>query len=402
MLGCVKAVYTQFFDKEGTADHEANLHHHHARPRGRFFESKPLHCGRGRANITRVSYNKAVDMHILFIEVEGTPDQLSRVERELGAMGYLPDGQRPATVILLEPELEDRPGEVLPVLELIDRFHFNISYISSQENGGACQHFRMGLLVEDEAAVSRFMREASTLCPVRVIHYDHAEKNLDNTAFYLNFAGEVGRRAGLDQQDRRELMVNANQVMQMLDGRDEAPYKTFEYIGKFAAQLDACRGDAYEVRLTEWQGRCGARMRVAEPPAGCNVTVIEKDGEVLFVGPRALPACGRRPWRRFPRWPGISAAPASARPSSPTQASVDHCGLLDLYDDVYMSRKCLQNFEWERAEGAKSARAQPRARALCAHRQAAVGLSAAHGGAPACGGRVACALPEPAGAHRHV
>ena len=91
-------------------------------------------------------------------------------------MGYLPDGQRPATVILLEFELEDRPGEVLPVLELIDRFHFNISYISSQENGGACQHFRMGLLVEDEAAVSRFMREASTLCPVRVIHYDHAEK----------------------------------------------------------------------------------------------------------------------------------------------------------------------------------------------------------------------------------
>ena len=208
---------------------------------GAFLKASRSIAGAG-ANITRVSYNKAVDMHILFIEVEGTKDQLSRVERELGAMGYLPDGQRPATVILLEFELEDRPGEVLPVLELIDRFHFNISYISSQENGGACQHFRMGLLVEDEAAVSRFMREASTLCPVRVIHYDHAEKNLDNTAFYLNFAGEVGRRAGLDQQDRRELMVNANQVMQMLDGRDEAPYKTFEYIGKFAAQLDACRG----------------------------------------------------------------------------------------------------------------------------------------------------------------
>ena len=32
-----------------------------------------------------------------------------------------------------------------------------------------------------------------------------------------------------------------------------------------------------------------------------------------------------------------------------THADVDHCGLLDLYDDVYMSLKCLQNFEWERA-----------------------------------------------------
>lgn len=312
---------------------------------GAFLKASRSIAGAG-ANITRVSYNKAVDMHILFIEVEGTPDQLSRVERELGAMGYLPDGQRPATVILLEFELEDRPGEVLPVLELIDRFHFNISYISSQENGGACQHFRMGLLVEDEAAVSRFMREASTLCPVRVIHYDHAEKNLDNTAFYLNFAGEVGCRAGLDQQDRRELMVNANQVMQMLDGRDEAPYKTFEYIGKFAAQLDACRGDAYEVRLTEWQGRCGARMRVAEPPAGCNVTVIEKDGEVLFVD--AGFACMRQET--------VAALSTLARHFGSrqrtaiiTHADVDHCGLLDLYDDVYMSRKCLQNFEWERA-----------------------------------------------------
>lgn len=190
------------------------------------------------------------------------------------------------------------------------------------------------------------MREASTLCPVRVIHYDHAEKNLDNTAFYLNFAGEVGRRAGLDQQDRRELMVNANQVMQMLDGRDEAPYKTFEYIGKFAAQLDACRGDAYEVRLTEWQGRCGARMRVAEPPAGCNVTVIEKDGEVLFVD--AGFACMRQET--------VAALSTLARHFGSrqrtaiiTHADVDHCGLLDLYDDVYMSRKCLQNFEWERA-----------------------------------------------------
>lgn len=190
------------------------------------------------------------------------------------------------------------------------------------------------------------MREASALCPVRVIHYDQAEKNLDNTAFYLNFANEVGHRAGLDQQDRRELMVNANQVMQMLDGRDEAPYKTFEYIGKFAAQLDACRGDAYEVRLTEWQGRCGARMRVAEPPVGCNVTVIEKDGEVLFVD--AGFACMRQETvatlSTLARHFG-----SRQRTAIITHADVDHCGLLDLYDDVYMSRKCLQNFEWERA-----------------------------------------------------
>ena len=40
-------------------------------------------------------------------------------------MGYLPDGQRPATVILLEFELEDRPGEVLPVLEQLEPWTYD-------------------------------------------------------------------------------------------------------------------------------------------------------------------------------------------------------------------------------------------------------------------------------------
>ena len=298
------------------------------------------------ANITRVSYNKAVDMHILFLEVDGTPQQLARVERELGALGYLPDERRPVSVMLLSFQLRDQPGEVVPVLELIERYRFNISYISSQQSGGAYQDFRMGLLVEDEAAVQRFMREAAALCPVRMIHYDQAEKNLDNTAFYLNFANEVGRRAGLDEADRHALMIDANLVMQMLDGRDEAPYKTFEYIGRFAAQLRASLGGAYEARLSAWEGRGGARVLLAEPPAGCNVTVIEKDGETLYVDGgfacmrRETLAALRTLTRRFS---------SRERTAIITHADVDHCGLLDLYDDVYMSRKCLQNFEWERA-----------------------------------------------------
>ena len=103
---------------------------------GAFLKASRSIAGAG-ANITRVSYNKAVDMHILFIEVEGAPDQLSRVERELGAMGYLPDGQRPATVILLEFELEDRPGEVLPVLETMGE------NIVLEGGPGAGQHTKM-------------------------------------------------------------------------------------------------------------------------------------------------------------------------------------------------------------------------------------------------------------------
>ena len=40
-------------------------------------------------NITRVSYNKAVDSHTLFIDAEGSKEQLAKADIELEKIGYL-------------------------------------------------------------------------------------------------------------------------------------------------------------------------------------------------------------------------------------------------------------------------------------------------------------------------
>lgn len=40
-------------------------------------------------NITRVSYNKAVDSHTLFIDAEGSREQLAEADRQLTRIGYL-------------------------------------------------------------------------------------------------------------------------------------------------------------------------------------------------------------------------------------------------------------------------------------------------------------------------
>ena len=57
---------------------------------GAFLGASRCISGNG-ANITRVSYNKAIDMHLLFIEADGTPEQLERIAKELRARGYLPE-----------------------------------------------------------------------------------------------------------------------------------------------------------------------------------------------------------------------------------------------------------------------------------------------------------------------
>ena len=80
-------------------------------------------------NITRVSYNKAVDAHVLFIEVEGSEEALQLAHLELSQLGYLTDRNRVAGVILFEFKLPNAPGALYPIVQLVERFCFNISHI---------------------------------------------------------------------------------------------------------------------------------------------------------------------------------------------------------------------------------------------------------------------------------
>ena len=82
-------------------------------------------------NITRVSYNKAVDSHTLFMDAEGTEEQLKKADIELEKIGYLHSSANSTSVVLIEFCLADVPGSVTNILTLINVFNFNISYISS-------------------------------------------------------------------------------------------------------------------------------------------------------------------------------------------------------------------------------------------------------------------------------
>ena len=111
-------------------------------------------------NITRVSYNKAIDSHMLFIDAEGDEDQLKKADEELNKIGYLLTEKNHKSIVLVEFMLNDIPGSVTEVLRLIDQYKLNISYISSQENGSDYQAFKMGLFVEEEKTIEEFLKKA--------------------------------------------------------------------------------------------------------------------------------------------------------------------------------------------------------------------------------------------------
>ena len=201
-------------------------------------------------NITRVSYNKAVDSHTLFIEVDGDAEQIERANEKLKRIGYLSDGDANSKVILIDFRLEDKPGSVTDVLELISKCNLNISYISSQENGSGYQHFKMGLYVSDTSELTSFLAQAEKLCEVEIINYNNTEKVFDNSIFYNSYVDGLVKRMGLSEKKKEDLLVNVNLAMQTLDEQGLSPYKTFDSISRFAELLTECKGDNFNPRVT--------------------------------------------------------------------------------------------------------------------------------------------------------
>ncbi len=294
-------------------------------------------------NITRVSYNKAVDSHTLFIDAEGTEEQLNKADIELEKIGYLQNNTNKTSIVLIEFCLKDKPGSVTNVLTLINDFNFNISYISSQENGTDYQYFKMGLYVEDVDKIAEFLAEAEKLCKVRVINYNSSEKVYDNSIFYNTYVMGLSQTMGLSEEVSRELLVHVNLAMQTLDEQGLSPYRTFDSISKFAELLGASKGKSFAPRISTHKISDNTELILIEPPCGSNTIIIKSNEKILFVDSGY--ACYRDEMLSvirniIPNFDNIK------KTILVTHADVDHCGLLPLFDEIITSSKtalCLKN-----------------------------------------------------------
>ncbi len=294
-------------------------------------------------NITRVSYNKAVDSHTLFIDAEGTEEQLKKADAELEKIGYLQNGPSKTSIVLIEFCLRDVPGSVSGILALINEFRFNISYISSQENGTDYQYFKMGLYVDDSDKITEFLKEAEKLCRVRIIDYNSSEKVYDNSIFYNSYVFGLSQLMGLSEEISHELTVQVNCAMQTLDERGLSPFRTFDSISRFAELLGASKGKDFNPRISRHRITENTEITLIEPPCGSNTIIIKSNGKTLFVDSGY--ACYREEMLEIFR-KTVPDFDESEKTIIVTHADVDHCGLLPVFDKIIASPKtavCLEN-----------------------------------------------------------
>ena len=306
---------------------------------GAFLKASRLISSLG-ANITRISYNKAIDTHTMFIDVSGTEQQIQRVSEGLREMDYYQDMNQSAQVLLLEFVLPAVAGSMVPVLELVNRYKFNISYVNCSETKEDFQHLKLGLFVENPEQIRQFLDEASHICEIRVIDYDGSERILDNTVFYISFANQVASKLNLPRRKAKEIMAQSNRIMQRLDELNEPFYKTFDYISRFAEMLVHYKGDAFQPQISR-MAISGGALYCIQPPCGSNTCILHIGDELLFID------CGFAIYapemtallrRLFPDFDNMRRCIAITHPD------MDHCGLLPMFDEIYVSYDAYEHF----------------------------------------------------------
>lgn len=287
-------------------------------------------------NITRASYNKAIDSHTLFIDVEGSPEQLARADEELARIGYLDNRRKDNRIVLLQFLLDNKPGSSLEILQLIQEYELSISYINTHESEADHQTLTLGLYMNDGGKMSSFLSRAEQLCPTQVIEYDYTERYFDNSIFYNSFVSGITQIIPLSDEQEQKLLVHANLAMQRLDEMGRFPHSTFDSIGRFAELLAECKADAFEPRISRHTITPNTEIVVIEPPCGSNITIIKSCGQVLFVDTGH--ACYASEMKRILRRE-VPDFDTMEKTVLITHSDLDHCGLLPMFDKVLLSQK---------------------------------------------------------------
>ena len=310
---------------------------------GAFFLASDIisSCG---GNIVRVNYNKAVDIHTLFIEVSATSDAHKIIEERLTSCGYLSNETTEAQILMIVLTLNDVPGAVKPVLETINKYKVNISYISSQENGTGIQHFKMGLLIENTKEIKNLIDDISKICEIKILNYEVTDRLLDGTVFYVTFANEMRTILHLTQEETNELLIIANRLMQVLDEQNKPVLQTFDYIRRFAKFVVDHKGDNFNPQITKYKLADNFYIRLIEPPCGSNMAIMEYDGKCLAIDTGF--ACYKDEVQYILN-NLLSHFDKDEKLAILTHADMDHAGLISLFDKVYLSKNCYDNFELE-------------------------------------------------------
>ena len=310
------------------------------------FEKACLIIAQEGGSIDRVNYNKGIDENTVFLEISGEEEQLERIRSDFLQEGFLGGKEEERHVEMLDLELPNGVGALMPVLKVISRHQVNISFVNYRKRNALIQRIRLGLLIRDREMLQEIIDQLAVFCSVFLVDYEVTEQSVDGTVFYETFAHEMQELLHLTESETEQVLIQSNRIMQMLelDTGNESYLKTFEYIRRFAKFILEHKGDNFRPEVSGFRLDEEMYLHVIEPPCGSNTYVLEYMDELWCIDSGF--SCFRQEMLELLRrlFPDFDTRKKSIMI---THADVDHTGLMDLFDAAYMNQTCLDNFQME-------------------------------------------------------
>ena len=148
----------------------------------------------------------------------------------------------------------------------------------------------------------------------------------------------------LNQTQTASFVINANKIMQFLEEKDESPMKTFNYIHKFAKFIKEHKGENLNPHITTTELTKETTLYLIEVACGSNTAIFKNNNELLFID------CGFGCYKDemldifhklFPNFDSMK------KEIMITHGDIDHTGLLEIFDRVYMVQSCMDNINLE-------------------------------------------------------
>lgn len=297
-------------------------------------------------SLLRMSYNRVVDVHALFLDVFGTVAAIQAAEEELRAWRFFPGQREVGDVWLVDLALGDDLAALEPVLAIVEQQELNITFVDVRTDSSDGCIVRLSLYVTDPQQLAAFLNGVAKLCDYRVVPKSEQSIMLDNNHFNLTFAHGLAKLLDLGEQEEEEILINSNRIMQNLMSEGSNPFKPFDYIRQVGETIASYRGPAYieATRISHFTTAGGLVGHCIEPPVGSDTWVLECDDCVL---------CIDAGYTRFADdlqtmlrdlcvdW--------DQRPKKLllTHADIDHAGGCHLFDEVYATGRVIDNFAFE-------------------------------------------------------
>lgn len=153
-------------------------------------------------------------------------------------------------------------------------------------------------------------------------------------------ADEVSKIKPLSKEERKRLIENSEIIKNQLAEKNEGPETTFAYIIKYAEFLMRYKGEGYVCRIGS-RNFNGFTLWSIEPPCGSTTYILDKGNSPVMVD--AGYPCFRDELLKVIH-SIIPAFDSRKKDLILTHMDMDHCGLLSVFDNIFMSESTYRNF----------------------------------------------------------